>query len=431
MVLGQLIELVAGVYGLIDGPAHWQGTFKEYLTGSLQYRQSRLDPTVFSLYFEERLEGLIIVEIEDILSFGYAEHDRRLSALRERFKFGKFKYLQDLREGTTFNGRRIRQDKDGAISVDMGKCVEERMAPISIERGRRSQPDSPVTEEERQKARGAIGSIAWAAKEGRPDLAAPASILASRVKTMKVKDLVQINRAIQNAKAKRDLTLRYFPIPPDKLGWGTVTDASWANHEDGASQGAVAIVAFDKKLLDGASAACSIVWWKSGKLRRKVSSTLAAEAQALNKGLGDLVWARAIYAELLDPKFDLAEFRQSLKAQAELVLQKSDADKTLRESLSVVDAKSLYDNLMKEGNQPQDKFTALDVAIARERIDGLGVQVRRVEHQSMIVDALTKLGANPDALLDVIERGTFRLVAEEDRLQERLHRREVGQVKRR
>ena len=97
----------------------------------------------------------------------------------------------------------------------------------------------------------------------------------------------------------------------------------------------------------------------------------------------------------------------------------------------MVDAKSLYDNLVKEGNQPQDKFTALDVAIARERIDGLGVQVRWVEHQSMIVDALTKLGANPDALLDVLERGTFRLVAEEDRLQERLRRQEAGQVKRR
>ena len=290
----------------------------------------------------------------------------------------------------------------------MGKYVEERMAPISIDRGRRSHPDSPVTEEEKQKARRAIGSIAWAAKEGKPDLAAPApaSILAARMKNMKVKDMVEINKAIQNVKAKRDLTLRYFPVPPERPGWGAVTDASWANHEDGTSRGAIAIVAFDKSLLDGEVAACSIVWWKSGKLRRKVTSTLAAEAQALNKGLGDLFWARAIYAELLDPK-------------------------KLRESLSVVDAKSLYDNLMKDGNQPQDKFTALDVAIARERIGGLGVQVRWVEHQSMIVDALTKLGANPDALFDVIEKGTFRLVAEEDRLQERLQRREVGQVKRR
>ena len=133
----------------------------------------------------------------------------------------------------------------------------------------------------------------------------------------------------------------------------------------------------------------------------------------------------------LDPKFDLAEFKQSIKAQAELVLQKADADKTLRESLLVLDAKSLYGNLMKDGNQPQDKFTALDVAIARERIDGMGVQVRWVEHQSMIVDALTKLGANPATLFEVIEKGTFRLVAEGDRLEERLRRRETGQVKRR
>ena len=251
------------------------------------------------------------------------------------------------------------------------------------------------------------------------------------MKNLKVKDLLEINKAIQSAKGKRDLTLRYFPTPPERLGWGTVTDASWASHEDGSSQGAGAIVAFDKSLLEGEVAACSIVWWKSGKLRRKVTSTLAAEAQSLNKGLGDLVWVRAIYAELLDPKFDLAEFKQSIKAQAELVLQKADADKTLRESLSVVDAKSLYNNLMKDGNQPQDKFTALDVAIARERIDGMGVQVRWVEHQSMIVDALTKLGANPATLFDVIEKGTFRLVAEGDRLEERLRRRETGQVKRR
>ena len=136
MVPGQIIELVAGVYGLIDGPAHWRGTFKEYLTSSLQYRQSRLDPTVFSLFYDDKLEGLIVVEIDDILSIGYTEHDRRLGMLRERFKFGKFKYLQELPEGATFNGRRIRQAMDGTISVDMGKYVEERMAPVSIERGR-------------------------------------------------------------------------------------------------------------------------------------------------------------------------------------------------------------------------------------------------------------------------------------------------------
>ncbi|CAE7465876.1 GIP [Symbiodinium sp. CCMP2592] len=233
-------------------------------------------------------------------------------------------------------------------------------------------------------------------------------MLAARMGDLKVKDLAEINKAIQA---------------------GAITDASWANHSDGASQGALAVVAFDKAILDGERAACSLVWWKSSKLKRKVGSTLAAEAQALLKGLGELMWAKAIQAEMLDPHFSLAGFRDSVQAQADIVLQKSNTDEVLKESLSEVDAKSLYDNLMKAGAQAQDKFTALDVTIAREKIDGLGVQLRWVEHQSMPVDSLTKLGANRDTLVQLIESGTFRLEAEEDLMKDRLYRRQTGTVK--
>ena len=95
------------------------------------------------------------------------------------------------------------------------------------------------------------------------------------------------------------------------------------------------------------------------------------------------------------------------------MLQSSGADEKLKDSLSVVDAKSLYDNLMKEGSQSQDKFTALDVAIARERVDGLGVDLRWVEHQAMVVDSLTKLNGNKEALMKLLTTGTFKLEAEE------------------
>ena len=51
---------------------------------------------------------------------------------------------------------------------------------------------------------------------------------------------------------------------------------------------------------------------------------------------------------------------------------------------------------MRDANQPQEKFTVLDAAIARDRekIDDLGVQVRWVEHQSMVVNSLTKVRGN-------------------------------------
>ena len=84
---------------------------------------------------------------------------------------------------------------------------------------------------------------------------------------------------------------------------------------------------------------------------------------------------------------------------------------------------------MKEGAQAQDKFTALDVAIAREKIDGFGIQVRWVEHQSMPVDSLTKIGAGKDSLLEFEQTGTFKLEAETELLEDRLHRRQTGTVK--
>ncbi|CAE7242722.1 engB [Symbiodinium sp. CCMP2592] len=413
----QLVEIVCGVYGLVDGPIHWRQTLKQFIVEELHFRQSRLDPTVFLLGQAGKLEGILVIEIDDILSFGYQAHDEAMARLRQRFKFGKFKSLQELPEGTTFNGRRIRQTPGFEILVDMEKYVQERLFPMKFEKGRRSNPEAEATADERQKARAVIGALAWAAKECRPDAAAAASMLASRLPTAKVKDLVDLNQAVEAVKAKSQLELRFFPIAPEDLGFGTVTDASWANHPDGGSQGATAVIAFDKALLSGARARCSLVWWKSGKLRRKVSSTLAAEAQSLNKGLGDLLWAKAIYTELVDSSFDLESFRRDIKSKADVVLQKSNADEILRESLSVIDAKSLYDNLVKDGNQPQDKFTALDVAIAREKIDGMGVQVRWVEHQSMIVDCLTEVKGSKQALFDLLESGTFRLEAEGELLE--------------
>ena len=208
-----------------------------------------------------------------------------------------------------------------------------------------------------------------------------------------------------------------------------MTDASFTNYDDGSTQGALGVIHQDT--MDGARAPCSLVWWKSGKLRRKVSCTLAAETQALLKGLGDLLWAKAVWRDLQDRDFSIEQFEACVRNEAEVVLQKAKADEALKDSLSVVDAKSLYDNLKKDGSVAADKYTALDVAIARERIDGLGCQVHWVEHHAMIVDALTKISGNPTALFDLLESGTYAIVDESGTLENRVKEREQGHVRRR
>ena len=69
---------------------------------------------------------------------------------RERFRFGKYKWLQQEEQGTSFNGRRIQQASDFRISVDMYKFVTERLSEVKLARGRRSEPDSPATNDERR-----------------------------------------------------------------------------------------------------------------------------------------------------------------------------------------------------------------------------------------------------------------------------------------
>ena len=122
-----------------------------------------------------------------------------------------------------------------------------------------------------------MGALTWAAKEGRPDCAATANKL-------KVQDIMDLNRAIREAKKDADLCLKIQPIPLHRLHWGVITDASYANTEGSASQGAFGIVSFDEDVLKYGKGITNLIYWRSGRIHRVVNSTLAAETQSLSRG---------------------------------------------------------------------------------------------------------------------------------------------------
>ena len=80
---GQLLEIVAGAYGLNDAPAHWRRSLKKALM-QLGYEQSVLDPTLFLLKKQRRVAGVVIVEVDDLWTAGNADHYQQISALRDR-----------------------------------------------------------------------------------------------------------------------------------------------------------------------------------------------------------------------------------------------------------------------------------------------------------------------------------------------------------
>lgn len=221
----QLIEILAGAYGLGDAPAHWRKTLKKAIF-DIGMSQSVLDPTVYKWYDGGVLEGLVVVEVDDLLIMGTSKFFQRFEGLKQRFEFGKFVKVKEQEEGTSFNGRRIRH-VNGDFMIDVEKFVKERLEPVSLDRGRKA--EDPATPEEKERTRAVVGSLTWAAKEGRPDAAAAASLVASSLANLKVQDIMDLNRAVKIVKQRPDLHLKIQAIDPNRLGWGVVTDASFAN----------------------------------------------------------------------------------------------------------------------------------------------------------------------------------------------------------
>ena len=424
----QIAEIKLGCYGLCDAPLHWRKTLTQYLRNELGYKQSNLDPCTYLLHEGQNLHGMVAVEVDDLLMFGDAKHEEKMKQLQQRFVFGKLEPINEV--GVSFNGRRLRQ-VDQTIFIDMQAFVEERMELVEISKERLKQRGEKLNEAEVSLVRRACGSLNWAGREGRPDAAAAASMFSSQLTEMKIENVVELNKALTRIKESSDLALQIQPIQEDRLRWGVITDASWGNARGGKTQGGHLLVVFDQEMLEGKTAVCNLLHWKSGKLQRTVNSTLAAETQALARGVGDLLWMMVMYMEITDPSFQLREWRKYVKKRGYTAFTKHAEKEELAGALAIVDAKSLYDLLAYETTGGTDRRTALDVQVLREELAELEGKIRWVDHLHMPADCLTKKQGKCEALEKLLRTGRFGITAESITLGSRLNERQQNGYNRR
>lgn len=104
----------------------------------------------------------------------------------------------------------------------------------------------------------------------------------------------------------------------------------------------------------------------------------------------------------------------ALKDQRVMALTKEDADETLKKSLCVVDAKSLFDHLVKETvGCTDDKRTAIEMQVIRQSMQETNASVRWVPHPKMFMDCLTKRSGNRIPLMKLLESGEYSLIDDE------------------
>ena len=401
----QIVRIINGCYGLIDAPLHWRRSLTEDLK-ALGYESSALDPCIFKLYGSKRknLLGAIAIEVDDLFTVGHQAHHEKMKKLQEKYKFGKYVTLKEEKEGAAFNGRRIKQTPDGGFLIDMQKFVEERLRPVPLKKGRKSAKKEAVNEAEKNAARATCGALNWLSKEGRPDAAGPSSLMASKLNRLTIEDITQLNAVVKDLKEHSKLSLRIQPLAKMKLS--VVTDASYANNGF-HSQGGHLVIAHESHLRDGVPAPTNILAWRSAKLQRVVNSTMAAETQSLSKGLAELTWTMLLMKELSDGTLNIRDWREHLKTEELMVISSEETESELRESLAVIDAKSLYDHLTRETIGGSDKRTAIEIQIIRDDLRRLQGQVKWVEHLAMIADGLTKINGSNAALREVIRSGFF------------------------
>ena len=295
----EVVQLLKGAYGRVDAPYLWFVELKKTLE-ELGFQASPFDPCLFHLSDPKTQEtqGLIGVHVDDGLCCGNETFQNKLKQLEAKFPFGSRKMHKFV-----FTGLHVTQEADYTITVNQSQYVRDIHA-ISISRDRRCQPDTVVTEEERQALRALIGSLQYAAVNTRPDICSRLGWLQSQINKAKVSTLVEANRTLHEAKQHSNVALRIQSIPVPDLRFVAFSDASFASEKCPDSHQGMMIMSAHKCIGENRRSPINPMVWHSKKIQKVAVSTLSAEAMALAGAVDMLSWVRLFWAWICDHRCD-------------------------------------------------------------------------------------------------------------------------------
>ena len=175
-------------------------------------------------------------------------------------------------------------------------------------------------------------------------------------------------------------------------------------------------------MLQEKTAPISILTYKSHKMARAASATMAVEANALSEALAEVEWSASWFGFARDIDYDPRR-RDVLNRDFQACSIITQDDSSL-DVASIIDAKSLYDNLAREQYSGAERRSALEVCVIRDSLNSLNGRARWVPHEENPVDCLTKMRGNSARLLQLTQDHSFCLVGASTTLEQRKEFRE-------
>ena len=318
------------------------------------------------------------------------------------------------------------------VRFDQEKYIIEKIHPMELSRGRRGKKEDALSEEEFRAFRSTLYRVSWVAHQTRPEVSGTVSILASRMHNARVSDAIYLNKAIGHLRSSATQPLRIRGYEPQQMTFIGVSDAGGVdgevrgNNEAGLIedpvQGAWMVLTSNTLPTHDRRIPVSVISWRSSKLKRRVTSTMAGETQALSQCLGEVEWLQVMHQDLVYGDVDTKNYHKNLSPFLALLPDKCQLAANRGPQCALTDAKSLYDSIFKQcPSSRQDRRNALELAVVIDVVQRSGSQVRWTPHQRMPVDMLTKVDVTTSngALLHLIRTASLRIDKEDEELLKR------------
>ena len=420
----KLIQLVAPVYGLDDAPIRWHHTVLEFLL-ELGFERSLFEPCwLVKKDGNNKIIAMMLLEVDDFNIAATPDYQAELhKLLNDRFVFGKWEY-----GSADFAGRTVTFTEDKVI-MTQEKYIVEKLHQIKVGRGQLGSKEAPLSADQFEEYRSMLYRVSWLSHQTRPEAAGIVSLLSSRLNKATIHDLCCLNKLVHHIKgtANQPLVLHKFDL--DKLVLIAASDAGGVASKpvcleesseelEDTVQGAWVILASDRLPLASQKTKVSILSWRSSKLKRRVSSTLAGEALSFSQALAEVEWLQLMIRDILHGDVHREDWRKSIVPFVAVLREECELKCRLQQC-HVTDAKSLFDAISKDSvGSRQDRRTAVEIAIILDALRKSRSTVRWAPHPKMIADVLTKdnIAKSNGALEEVLRTSKFSLWEEDELL---------------
>ena len=175
---GYIWKLKKPVYGLNDASRKWFHSTTETLL-SLGMSQSMGDNCLFYYRRHGKLEGILIVHVDDYLSAGsdiFQQHI--MNKLRDKYKFGTISNKEFV-----YTGIQIQQDDESNIYANQNEFIRD----LNVNKYSSKDGEENLNKEENRLLKKSVGQLNWASTQTRPDLSYDAFSLSTNLNKAKIK----------------------------------------------------------------------------------------------------------------------------------------------------------------------------------------------------------------------------------------------------